>query len=150
MCTPMCEVRAYVTLRCYCQVFAPRVKPERTPSKPPIQGRLASGIAAGPSRSPLPKAPPAAPLVLSPSITPAGLTRVARERKATQRMLVRQAGCPNRSPGGDRATQHQGSLYRDWRRRGQMVMSIVVGNVGIRNMFYHTNFGGEGCDHFRK
>jgi hypothetical protein len=29
-------------------------------------------------------------------------------------------------------------------------MSIVVSNVGIRNMFYHTNFGGEGCDHFRK
>jgi len=100
----MCEVRAYVALRCHCQDFAPRVKPERTPGKPPISGRLAPGIAAGPSRSPLPKAPPAAPLVLSPSITPAGLTRVARERKATQRMLVRQAGCPNRSPGGDRAT----------------------------------------------
>ena len=29
-------------------------------------------------------------------------------------------------------------------------MSIIVSNVGIRNMFYHTNFGGEGCDHFRK
>ena len=27
-----------------------------------------------------------------------------------------------------------------------MVMSTVVGNVGIRNMFYHTNFGGEGSD----
>ena len=49
----------------------------------------------------------------------------------------------------DRETQHQDSLYRDW-RRAQMVMSIVVGNIGIRNMFYHTNFGGEGCDHFRK
>jgi hypothetical protein len=24
-------------------------------------------------------------------------------------------------------------------------MSIVVGNVGIRNMFYHTNLGGDGC-----
>jgi hypothetical protein len=27
-----------------------------------------------------------------------------------------------------------------------MIMSKVVGNVGIRNMFYHTNFGGEGCE----
>jgi hypothetical protein len=43
-------------------------------------------------------------------------------------MLVRQAGYPNRRPGGDRETQHQDSLYRDWRRRAQMViMSIVVG-----------------------
>jgi hypothetical protein len=47
-------------------------------------------------------------------------------------------------------TQHQDSLYGDWRRRAQMIMSNVVGNVGIRNMFYHTNFGGEGCHHFRK
>jgi hypothetical protein len=49
----------------------------------------------------------------------------------------------------DRETQHQDSLYRDW-RRAQMVMCIVVGNIRIRNMFYHTNFGGEGYDHFRK
>ena len=65
-------------------------------------------------------------------------------------MRVRRAGCPNRRPEGDSETQHQDSLYRDWPRRAQMVMSIVVGSVGIRNMFYHTNFGGEGCDHFRK
>jgi hypothetical protein len=27
---------------------------------------------------------------------------------------------------------------------------LVVLELGSRNMFYHTNFGGEGCDHFRK
>ena len=51
-------------------------------------------------------------------------------------------------PSFHRYTDFIGSLYRNWRWRGQMVMSIVVSNVGIRNMFYHTNFGGEGCDHF--
>jgi len=33
------------------------------------------------------------------------------------RAPVRQADCPNRSPGSDCETQHQDSLYRDWRRR---------------------------------
>jgi hypothetical protein len=47
-------------------------------------------------------------------------------------MLVRQADCPNGSPGGDCETQHHNSLYRDWRRRAQIVMCIVVGNVGNR------------------
>ena len=47
-------------------------------------------------------------------------------------MLVRQAGCPNRSPGVDCEARHQDSLYRDWRRQAQIVVSIVVGNVGNR------------------
>jgi hypothetical protein len=47
-------------------------------------------------------------------------------------MLVRQADCPNGSPGGDCETQLQDSLCRDWHRRAQIVMCIVVGNVGNR------------------
>ena len=57
------------------------------------------------------------------------------------------ASYPKRSPGGDRETQHQDYLYRDWRQRGQMVMCIVVGNVGIRNMF---KFWWGRSDHFCK
>ena len=78
-----------------------------------------------------------APSVPPLSTAPARLTRVTRERKVTQKVKdARAAGwLPKSQPRGDRATQYQGSLYRDWRRRGQMVMSIVVGNVGIRNMF---------------
>jgi hypothetical protein len=104
------------------------------------------------SRSPSSEASPAAPSVPPPSTAPARLTRVGRERKVTQKVKdARAAGwLPDRRPGGDSETQHQDSLYRDWRRRAQMVISIVVGSVGIRNMFYHTNFGGEGRDHFRK
>jgi hypothetical protein len=53
-------------------------------------------------------------------------------RKCNLCLLVRQAGCPNRRPGGDCETQHQDSLYRDWRRRAQLVICIVVGSVGNR------------------
>ena len=67
----------------------------------------------------------------SPPTAPARLTRVTRERKVTQKVKdARAAGRqPKPQPRGDRATQYQGSLYRDWRRRGQMVMSIVVGST---------------------
>jgi hypothetical protein len=47
-------------------------------------------------------------------------------------MPVQQAGSPNRSPGVDCETQHQDSLYRDWRRQAQIVMSTVIGSVGNR------------------
>jgi len=61
-----------------------------------------------------------APSVPPPSTAPARLTRVTRERKVIQKVKdARAAGwLPEPQPGGDRATQYQGSLYRDWRRRG--------------------------------
>jgi hypothetical protein len=67
----------------------------------------------------------------SPPTAPARLTRVTRERKVTQKVKDdRAAGwLPKPQPRGDRTTQYQGSLYRDWRLRGQMVMSIVVGST---------------------
>jgi len=49
-------------------------------------GRLAPGLAAGPSRLPLPKASPTAPSVPPPFTAPARLMRVGRERKTTQKM----------------------------------------------------------------
>ena len=94
-----------------------------------------------------------APSVPPPSTAPARLTRVTRERKVIQKVKdARAAGwLPEPQPPGVTAQHNIKVLYTEiGAGEGQMVMSIVVGNVGIRNMFYHTNFGGEGCDHFRK
>ena len=75
---------------------------ERTPGKPPTLERLTLGLAPGPSPSPSPEASLTAPLVPPPSTTLARLTRVGRERKATQKAKdARAAGwLPEPQPRG--------------------------------------------------
>ena len=58
-------------------------------------------------------------------------------------MIIRQAGCPNRNPGVTAKLNTKIPCTEIGAGELKLLcLSMVVGNVGIRNMFYHTNFGG--------